>query len=65
MYQRVKRYCMEKKISISEFERRCQIGNGTVGRWKNDGSHPSMKSITKIVTATGMPLLYWMSDSHE
>ena len=41
-YERVAKYCKDKGISIREFEKKCGIGNGTVGRWKNDNSKPTV-----------------------
>ena len=55
-------YCKENQISIMEFERKCDIGNGTVGRWKNDNSKPTVQTLSKIATATGIPLERWASD---
>ena len=31
-YDRVSKYCDKEGITISEFEKRCKIGNGTVGK---------------------------------
>mgnify|MGYP002853985280 CR=1 FL=1 len=58
-YERVLEYCKEEGISIYEFEKRCNIGNGTVGRWKNETSQPSIKTLTKIVSTTGTTMPYW------
>ena len=44
-YEKVVRYCEKEQISIMEFEKKCNIGNGTVGRWKDDGSKPSLHTL--------------------
>ena len=62
IYEKVASYCKENQISIMEFERKCDIGNGTVGRWKNDNSKPTVQTLSKIATATGIPLERWVSD---
>lgn len=49
-YEKVVSYCEEKQISIMEFERKCNIGNGTVGRWKKDNSiKKAVCSLTEII----------------
>ncbi len=48
-----------------EFEKKCGIGNGTVGRWKNDNSKPTVQTLLKIVKATGVPIERWTSDQKE
>lgn len=60
-YEKVARYCDKKQISIMEFEKKCNIGNGTVGRWKDDNSKPSLQTLMKIESATGISLEKWTS----
>lgn len=60
VYENVVKYCAEKKISIRAFEDMCEIGNGTVGRWK-EGSNPSLKTLEKIASHTGINLKKWIS----
>lgn len=62
-YEKVVSYCEEKQISIMEFERKCNIGNGTVGRWKKDNSKPTIQTLSKIAIATGIPLERWVASS--
>lgn len=64
-YERVTEYCKDKGISIMEFEKKCGIGNGTVGRWKNDNSKPTVQTLIKIVKTTGVPIERWTSDQKE
>lgn len=64
-YERVAEYCKDKGISIMEFEKKCGIGNGTVGRWKNDNSKPTVQTLIKIVKTTGVPIERWTSDQKE
>lgn len=61
-YEKVVSYCAKNQISIREFERKCNIGNGTVGRWKNDNSKPTIQTLSKIAVATGISLEHWVSD---
>lgn len=34
IYENIKKYCVKCNISISELERRANLGNGTIGKWK-------------------------------
>lgn len=60
IFERIKKYCTEEKITISEFEKRCEIGNGTVGKWKNSKSEPSIRILSKIAYHTGTTIGYWL-----
>ena len=65
IYQKVVSYCVEKNISISAFEKMCNIGNGTVGGWKENSSKPSMPTLEKMQSATGVPISEWVSSEKE
>lgn len=60
IFQKVKAYCEENQLSISSFEKKCNIGNGTVSRWENDDSKPSLTTLKKIETFTGIPIYEWL-----
>lgn len=49
-------------MSVSAFEKKCGIANGTVGKWK-DGGNPSLDTLQKIVLTTGIPIEEWMKES--
>lgn len=59
-YEKVVEYCEKKKMSLSAFEKMCGIGNGTIGRWKDDASKPSLSTIEKIAKATKTPISKWL-----
>ena len=61
-YQKVLDYCKSQNISISAFEKKCGIGNGTIGRWA-DGSKPSIETLIKIANATGIAVEEWVKES--
>lgn len=61
-YQKILDYCKSQKISLSAFEKKCDIGNGTISRWAN-GSNPSIESLTKIAKTTGIPIEEWVKES--
>lgn len=65
IYERVKEYCRSEGIPICEFEKRCEIGNGTVSKWREDKSSPSVKTLSKIVRSTGIEMLYWLGGGRD
>ena len=60
VFAKVKKYCEENKISIAAFEKMCGIGNGTVARWEQDDSRPSLQSLEKMQQATGIEVTEWL-----
>lgn len=60
IFEKVQNYCSHNNISISAFEKKCGIGNGTVGRWADGASKPSLTTLEKIEKATKIPALEWM-----
>lgn len=59
-YQKVTEYCNNNNISIHAFEKMCGIANGTVSCWKDGKSNPSIPTLNKIVSATGVPAEEWL-----
>lgn len=53
IYKKIIKYCEENNISIAAFEKKCNIGNGTIGKWEK-GSKPSLDTLEKISRATGI-----------
>ena len=60
IYEKIVVYCNENNISICDFEKKCGIGNGVVGRWKDDKSSPTVTTLTKIAKATKIPISEWL-----
>lgn len=56
MYEKVKKLCDTQGISIAELEKTLEIGNGTIGKWKNSDIVPSLTSIKKIAGYFGVPV---------
>lgn len=59
-YEKVVIFCKENGISISKFEKMCDLGNGVIGRWKGGKSKPSMNTVEKISKYTNKSILYWL-----
>ena len=64
-YQKIVDYCNKNNISICSFEKMCGIGNGTVGRWYGDKSKPSLQTLEKISSATGIAISEWINNNAE
>ena len=62
IYNKIMDYCNKNSLSVSAFEKKCGIANGTVGKWK-DGGNPSLETLQKIVSATGISIEEWMKES--
>lgn len=62
IYNKIINYCNKNNLSISAFEKKCEIGNGTIGRWKSE-SNPSLDTLQKIATVTGIPIEEWIKES--
>ena len=52
LLKKVETYCQENNLSIHNFEKLCDLGNGTVGGWKN--SKPNLSSLEKISKVMGI-----------
>ena len=62
VYEKVVAYCNENGITVSEFERRCGLGNGVVSKWRDSGYWPSIPTLQKMEAATGVPMHEWMKE---
>lgn len=56
VYENVCAYCEKKNLPIYEFEKLCGLGNGTVAGWKDDKTKPTLKTLEKISSATGLSI---------
>lgn len=64
-YEKVIAYCKKNNMAVSTFEEKCGIGNGTIGRWKNGASKPSLSTLEKINKALKIPEDYWFRPLEE
>lgn len=60
VYDNVIKYCEQNGISISAFEQKCGLSNGLVGKWRENNFQPSIETLQKIVSATGVPINDWL-----
>lgn len=60
--ENIRRYCEDENISVKDFEKRCGLANGLVGKWKSGVAMPSFPTLQKIVDATGVELSEWVKE---
>lgn len=51
IYDNIEKLCAKKNISIRRVEEAAGLGNGTIGKWKNDNCQPSFTSLQKVAEA--------------
>lgn len=64
IYKKIIDYCSKNNLSVYAFEKKCGLSNGTVNGWKN-GGNPSLETLQKIVSATGIPIEEWAKAGKE
>lgn len=60
IYENVIKYCEDKGLSISGFEQKCSLANGTVSKWENAKEEPKLRTLRKIESATGILMQKWL-----
>lgn len=53
IYENICRYAAKRKLSIHQIEKKANIGNGTIRKWK-DGAIPSLESLQKVAKVLGV-----------
>lgn len=62
VYENVMKYCEKNGLSVLAFEKKCGLANATVAGWKKNNYDPSLSTLQKIVSATGIPIEKWLED---
>lgn len=58
--ENIRNYCLKHEISIKEFEKKCDVANGSIGKWERGLQSPTLRTLTKIQAATGTPISTWL-----
>ncbi len=58
-YEKVKDYCSKNGLSVSGFEQKCRLSNGSVSKWES-GGYPSIPTLKKIAESTKIPIEKWV-----
>lgn len=54
MLEVIKKWCKENNVSISALEKKCDLGNGTIGGW--DKSTPRVDNLMAVSKVTGLSI---------
>ncbi len=60
IFEKVKELAEKEGISVSELEANCNIGNGTISKWKN--SSPTIANLKKVADYFGVPIEYFLEE---
>ena len=52
-------YCAKENVTTQEFERRCKLAHGLVRKWRIGLQAPTLRTMNKIIEATGVPYEQW------
>lgn len=63
LYEKVIDYCKKSHISLSSFEKRCGLGNGTIKGWVD--SSPRIDSLQKVAREMGVTVDSLLADEPE
>lgn len=58
-YERIKKCANERKISITNLEKECGFGNGTIGKWQKH--NPILKKLQVVADYFGKPIEYFLN----
>lgn len=54
LYDVVTKYADDMNVNISTLEREAGLGNGSINRWKDNKSSPSIKTLDKLSDYIGI-----------
>ena len=62
LYDKIKKLCIEKGISIAKLEKECELGNTTIRRWES--STPNVNTLKKVADYFQVPVTYFLEDAN-
>ena len=63
LYKKIVEYCKKNNMPLSSFEKKCNLGNGTIKGWKK--SNPRIDSLQKAANEMGISVAELLEDSKE
>lgn len=63
-YKKVEAFCKKSNIAISAFEKKCGLGNGTIGGWA-EGARPRIDSLEKVSIEMGITLAELLTSDQD
>ena len=61
IYENIKKECDKQGLTIQELEKRAEIGNGTVGRWRE--SKPRVDTLYKVAVVLDVSIRSLIGDA--
>lgn len=58
--EKIDAYCEQEGITIKEFERRCNLANAVVHKWRAGLNQPSFSAVNRICRATETDIGAWI-----
>lgn len=56
-------YCSANQITEADFEVRCNLGKGSITKWKKRiHKNPSVNTLMKVERATGISVSRWLDE---
>ena len=56
----IEKYCAKHGSNVMQFEKKCGLGKGVIYRWRKGEQSPSLRTLEKISTATGISTEKWL-----
>jgi transcriptional regulator with XRE-family HTH domain len=61
--EQIENWCKENNTSISALEKKCGLGNATIGKW--DKSMPRIDTLQKVSDVTKIPITKLIGNSKK
>lgn len=61
--ENIEKFCGNQGITVKEFERRCNLANSVVGKWRRGVASPSVKTLQRISEVTEVPMEIWIKEN--
>lgn len=63
LVKNIDRYCVREQVTTQEFERRCNLAHGLVRKWRLGIQSPTLRTMNRIIEATGIPYEVWTKEN--
>ena len=65
LYDVIRRLCDDRDMPIMALEQQAGLANGTVGRWRKEGSSPSLASISRVADVLHVSVDWIIKESEK
>lgn len=63
IYENISLWCAKRGLTIRQLESKADLGNGTVGKWKN--AKPNYESLQKVAEVLGISVSTLIRENKE